>query len=1027
MNYSMNYQPVTTKNKANKTAGPKEANHSAVKSSEAKNGGEKPNGDTGLKTNEELVDQEDQAFLEELKRLKRQENEANDAAEAFRKEFAQCTKDLLLQAGAARATSTNIVNTVSTPGAVADFTNLETTVNVSPIPTSRIHSIHPTTKILRDPTSAIQTKSKVNKSSGAHAFIQKVWILVDFPFRKKAIRTKWVYRNKKDERGIVVRNKARLVAQGYRQEEWIDYDKVFATVARIEVIRMFLAFASYMGFIVYQMDVKSAFLYGTIDEEVYVSQPPGFVDSKFPKKVYKVVKALYGLHQAPRAWYATLSTFLLESGYKRGTIDKTLFMKKDKNDIMLVQILDEFYGRAHLLSWTTGQAERRCTPIETQKPLIKDEEAADVDVHLYRSMIGSLMYLTASRPDIMFCSIDYVVANLDKEIHNRTVVNFWQGDLSHSSARSKQLWLLLLQRQSYNTEPSFFIRTTFLHENSIVANARENNEKASHIASLQLPDRHLLSSMMSRCQGVCGASFKGKILDGNKESEKIPKNIFGNINANLKFLRSSTISVALVAYNDLEETRIDELDFDDSLYNLKGMLKNSSSKLKELSTSSFTQMKSYVLSLLNKLLCPETHDDGRLVQIDDDAYGTNMNIRWQDGYDIYKNTEKSCGFWTRGTLDVFDWSEEVDNDPVDTCFVAASSPSSSSAALEALEVIIRTHEKNEYAWGDKYEQMEYDLKMWDWKLGDKKQKEFDICQSKKGMYLKEKTEKWQQCSMKMVPLGVSRLKKQTVLKSETTSENKSPRSKDSFGQRSRRRGLGYNNGTASKKGFSPSAEGRGNPEEELKDHAIIDSGLLWKGRLGHCKLHEYQKLDLRAIGHRNKLRRTVKTSGVTIGQSSKISWMNEFCCQAKESESVSVFARITAKRVLVTKPQMKTPYELLMGKSPNISFMKPFGCPLTILNTLDHLGKFEVKSEEGAISNDAQNKDSDESIVDKEVPLIIEDQVLQKEFESLMLQEAIANTHMANQGNASEKRKENGKESYDLSESDDDLPKDGNF
>ncbi|GJX66180.1 putative ribonuclease H-like domain-containing protein [Tanacetum coccineum] len=105
---------------------------------------------------------------------------------------------------------------------------------------------------------------------------QKVWILVDPHFGKKAIGTKWVYRNKKDERGVVVRNKARLVAQGHRQEEGIDYDEVFAPVARIEAIRIFLAFASYMGFVVYQMDVKSAFLYGKIDEEVYVSQPLGF-------------------------------------------------------------------------------------------------------------------------------------------------------------------------------------------------------------------------------------------------------------------------------------------------------------------------------------------------------------------------------------------------------------------------------------------------------------------------------------------------------------------------------------------------------------------------------------------------------------------------------------------------------------------------------------------------------------------------------------------------------------------------------
>ncbi|GJR46785.1 putative ribonuclease H-like domain-containing protein [Tanacetum coccineum] len=164
--------------------------------------------------------------------------------------------------------------------------------------------------------------------------LQKVWILVDLPPGKKAIGTKWVFRNKKDERGIVVKNKARLVAQGFRQEEGIDYDEVFAPVARIEAIRLFLAFASFMGFPVYQMDIKSAFLYGTIGEEVYVYQPLSFVDPAHPNKVYKVVKALYGLHQAPRAWYETLSTFLLENGFRRGTIDKTLFIKKNKSDII---------------------------------------------------------------------------------------------------------------------------------------------------------------------------------------------------------------------------------------------------------------------------------------------------------------------------------------------------------------------------------------------------------------------------------------------------------------------------------------------------------------------------------------------------------------------------------------------------------------------------------------------------------------------------------------------------------------------
>ncbi|GJZ23402.1 putative ribonuclease H-like domain-containing protein [Tanacetum coccineum] len=283
--------------------------------------------------------------------------------------------------------------------------------------------------------------------------LQKVWILVDLPFGKKAIGTKWVFRNKRDERSIVVKNKARLVAQGFRQEEGIDYDEVFAPVARIEAIRLFLAFASFMGFPVYQMDVKSAFLYGTIEEEVYVHQPPGFVDPAHPNKVYKVIKALYGLHQAPRAWYETLSSFLLKNGFRRGTIDKTLFIKKNKSDIMLVQVYvddiifgsttqsmcTEFEDCMHKRFQMSSMGEltfflglqvkqqpdgifisqdkyvadilkkfdfcsikTATTPIESNKPLVKDEDGVDVDVHVYRSMIGSLMYLTASRPDIMF-------------------------------------------------------------------------------------------------------------------------------------------------------------------------------------------------------------------------------------------------------------------------------------------------------------------------------------------------------------------------------------------------------------------------------------------------------------------------------------------------------------------------------------------------------------------------------------------------------------------------------------------------
>ncbi|GJR83217.1 putative ribonuclease H-like domain-containing protein [Tanacetum coccineum] len=314
-------------------------------------------------------------------------------------------------------------------GAEADLKNLETTMNVSLIPITRIDKDHPKDQIIRDLTSAIQTR-RMTKISDEHAMkviqaledpswieemqeellqfqLQKVWTLVNLPNGKWAIRTKWVFRNKKYERGIVIRNKANMVTQGYTQEEGIDYDEVFALVARIEAIRGGICL------------------------------PTSWLD-----KVYKVEKALYGLHQAPKAWYETLSTYLIKNGFRRGTIDKTLFIKKDKGDILLVQVYvddiifgstkkslcDEFEGLMHkrfqmssmgeftfflglqvqqkedgifisqdkyvaeiLKKFDFATVKTASTLMEHNKALVKDEEADSVDVHLYRSMIGSLM------------------------------------------------------------------------------------------------------------------------------------------------------------------------------------------------------------------------------------------------------------------------------------------------------------------------------------------------------------------------------------------------------------------------------------------------------------------------------------------------------------------------------------------------------------------------------------------------------------------------------------------------------------
>nr|GEW59536.1 hypothetical protein [Tanacetum cinerariifolium] len=239
-------------------------------------------------------------------------------------------------------------NLVDSDGVEADVRNMETTITASPTPTLRIHKDHRKSQIIGHVDSPIQTRNK----------------------------SKEVLKNKKDERGIVIKNKARLVAQGYIQEEGIDYDEVFAPVARIEAIRLFLAYASFMGFTVYQMDVKSAFLYGTIDEEVYVMQPPGFQDPDFPTKVYKVEKAM-----------GELNIFL------------GLQVLKKEDGIFLSQ--DKYVGDI-LKKFRYSDVRSSNTLMDKENPWGKDRTGKDIDLHLYRSMIGSLMYLTASRLDIMF-------------------------------------------------------------------------------------------------------------------------------------------------------------------------------------------------------------------------------------------------------------------------------------------------------------------------------------------------------------------------------------------------------------------------------------------------------------------------------------------------------------------------------------------------------------------------------------------------------------------------------------------------
>jgi hypothetical protein len=320
---------------------------------------------------------------------------------------------------------------------------------------------------LRDPDWVVAMQEELNNFTR-----NEVWHLVPHP-NQNVVGTKWVFRNKQDEHGVVTRNKALLVAKGYSQVEGLDFDETYAPVARLESIRILLAYGTYHGFKLYQMDVKSAFLNGPIKKEVYVEQPPDFEDSEYPNHVYKLSKALYGLKQAPRAWYECLRDFLITSGFKVGKVDPTLFTKTISKDLFICQIYvdDIIFGSTNKssceefsrimiqkfkmsmmgeLKYSLGFQIKQLqdgtficqtkytqdilkkfgmkndkpikTPMGTNGHLDLNTGGKFVDQKVYWSMIGSLLYLCASRLNIMFsvCMCARFQAN-PKEVHLRAV------------------------------------------------------------------------------------------------------------------------------------------------------------------------------------------------------------------------------------------------------------------------------------------------------------------------------------------------------------------------------------------------------------------------------------------------------------------------------------------------------------------------------------------------------------------------------------------------------------------------------
>ncbi|GJW11568.1 putative ribonuclease H-like domain-containing protein [Tanacetum coccineum] len=282
---------------------------------------------------------------------------------------------------------------------------------------------HPLDQVIGDPSKPVMTRQRLHTDSEVcmyaltvstiepknikeamadHSWIEsmqdelnqferlQVWELVPRPEGKNIIALKWLWKNKCDAENIVVRNKTRLVAKGYKQEEGIDFEESFAPVARLEAVRMFIAYAAHKNITIFQMDVKTAFLNGPLKEEVYVSQPEGFIDPEFPDHVYRLKKALYGLKQAPRAWYDKLSSFLIEHGFtKVQQSPRGIFISQSQYAIELLKK----HGLDECVSMSTPMAPKR---------LDADLQGTPTDQMTYHRMIGGLMYLTASRPDIAF-------------------------------------------------------------------------------------------------------------------------------------------------------------------------------------------------------------------------------------------------------------------------------------------------------------------------------------------------------------------------------------------------------------------------------------------------------------------------------------------------------------------------------------------------------------------------------------------------------------------------------------------------
>ncbi|KAI3820081.1 hypothetical protein L1987_13937 [Smallanthus sonchifolius] len=390
-------------------------------------------------------------------------------------------------------------------------TNLDSEIQELNVPEGRVHKNHPIDYIIGDPHAGVQTRHRtITENTSLYSEILDTVVmetclhavfvsqlgpknvkeaLADNCWIEAMQDELWVFKCKTDDRHVVVKNKARL-----------------------EAIRLFVAYASYVGFKVYQLDVKSAFPYGKVHEEVYVTQPPGFEDPHNINKVYKLDKALYGLHQAPRAWNETLSKHLLSNGFDRGQIDSTLFIRKAGGDILLVHVYvdDIIFGSTNegmcrefkqdiLSKYKMNDSSTYGTPIPINHGMHPDKDGKDVDCRLYRGMIGSLMYLTASRPDIMFavCLCSRLVSWQCKKQSTVSVSTCEAEYIAAASGCSQILWI----QQQLRYYSLNFSGTPLFIDNNATMSITNNPVKHSKTKHIEIRHHFIRDCAEKHCKG----------------------------------------------------------------------------------------------------------------------------------------------------------------------------------------------------------------------------------------------------------------------------------------------------------------------------------------------------------------------------------------------------------------------------------------------------------------------------------------------------------------------------------------------